>query len=769
MSSEQARTLRQQGIALAKSGQKDEARRLLQQSIRLEPANEAAWLWLASVARDERERAFCLGKVLEINPNNQAALAAMETITQADLPPAPAAPPSPGVRRLGETAQGGLSQPGAPRSLSSPGPAAQVPGSPPPARTTQAGGMQSRLNTSEFLNQPPGVPLPTQDAVIDAQRRAEGIVRAYQSPVQVETQYAPKTRRRAGEADVVRLRLTLAVAALVGVVAFLLIATVVVLSNDDLRSIVIAPTGTFTQTPTVTPTTTPGVTPTPSATPRRAFTPTPALPLTVPTANIYNLQPTAIYPQVLEQPLRDAISLLNNGEAEAAIPTLRAEIANTEGRYNPNPYYFQSLAYIQAGDTDQALDTLADAEDRLVEAPNDNYKPLVDLGYAQTYWALAQRARASGDNADARDYSDQAIERATLALEGDPDAGNIGDTRLADAYVILAQAQAANGDTSDALGTLDQGLEVTALQANVKLLLTKGQVFMQQRDYDRAEYQAFTALYIDPTSEAAYTLQIQAALAQDAPGRAVLYAQNYLAYYPGSTRAFRLLGDARVAEGNPDLALVAYSQGLTGADNADTAAALSGRAGVYMAERRYNEAQSDYTRAFTLSRDTATQAQRMNAAYLAGSYRTVLEDADDLVDRNVVPEAELALLRARAQIDQAVENDSPASAYQPALGLLLPLLGDEGLPASLRPVASEYIARAQLAAGSEDAALQSVDVALAGGETAARHLLRGLILEQQGEPERARRDYGWVVAWGSIYPSVAVSQAEAQLDAMNDA
>ena len=80
MSSEQAKELRRQGIAAAKAGQKDQARQLLQQSLRLDPGSEAAWLWLVSVSRDQRERLFCLNKLLEINPNNEMALQSLQQL-----------------------------------------------------------------------------------------------------------------------------------------------------------------------------------------------------------------------------------------------------------------------------------------------------------------------------------------------------------------------------------------------------------------------------------------------------------------------------------------------------------------------------------------------------------------------------------------------------------------------------------------------------------------------------------------------------------------
>ncbi|MEZ4667625.1 MAG: hypothetical protein R3E39_06870 [Anaerolineae bacterium] len=58
MSSDQAKELRRQGIAAAKAGQADQARQFLQQSLRIEPRNEAAWLWLVSLAREQREKFF---------------------------------------------------------------------------------------------------------------------------------------------------------------------------------------------------------------------------------------------------------------------------------------------------------------------------------------------------------------------------------------------------------------------------------------------------------------------------------------------------------------------------------------------------------------------------------------------------------------------------------------------------------------------------------------------------------------------------------------
>ncbi|RMG77384.1 MAG: hypothetical protein D6711_01705, partial [Chloroflexi bacterium] len=80
MSDERARELEERGIAAAKAGRKDEARALLQHSLRINSNNDNAWLWLASVARDKRERLLCLQKVLELNPQNEMGLRAVRAM-----------------------------------------------------------------------------------------------------------------------------------------------------------------------------------------------------------------------------------------------------------------------------------------------------------------------------------------------------------------------------------------------------------------------------------------------------------------------------------------------------------------------------------------------------------------------------------------------------------------------------------------------------------------------------------------------------------------
>jgi len=65
--------LTEQGIAALKSGDKVLAYKLLTQSLSMDAKDELAWLWLSGVVQNNAERRYCLEKVVEINPNNEAA------------------------------------------------------------------------------------------------------------------------------------------------------------------------------------------------------------------------------------------------------------------------------------------------------------------------------------------------------------------------------------------------------------------------------------------------------------------------------------------------------------------------------------------------------------------------------------------------------------------------------------------------------------------------------------------------------------------------
>jgi tetratricopeptide (TPR) repeat protein len=717
LAGDDAKDLRVRGIAAAKAGNRDEARRLLQSAIRLEPDNEVAWLWLASVARDVQERVFCLERLLQMNPNNESARKALAAL-KGEQEPAPA----PAIRPIG-----GL-------KLQPP---------PPPAPAETSGPL-------------PGVPLPDAETIAEAQRQAEAVVRTYMTTHEgTGAQWVHKTRNRAGERDIYVLRAQVAAAVVTILVLLGIGGTLFVLNNEDARAILFAPTPTMTFTPTMTPTSTPGLTPTPSPTPRLTLTPSPTVPPALPTYNPYAPpRPTDIYPRVESQPLRNAIGLVNIGQLEEALPTLAVERESIGELFNASPFYYEALALLKSGNEDAALRTLEQAESRLNASNTRQFRPVIDAGMARVYASMAADARSSGQNARFNEYSALAQEKAETAIEG--------DRLIVEPYLALSEMHRLDGALADALSVIDQALGVPELSADTRLIVARGELLYAQGDYDGAIYQTFLALTLNVATEPAHQLRVRAALAEDKPGLAVLYAQTYLFYYPGSTAAWALLGEARAQEGNRDLAIAAYTQALAGEEDDVAVTALLGRSALYAEQRRYDLALADLSRAYTLTDDPAIRRQRMEMAYRAGSTAIAQEDLDALrasADEDGDPA--LDLLQARLWVDAAGEADN--ATLQQAVGLLN---GIAGLPDETMGIVREYTARAQLALGNLTAALNAVDAALTQSETVERRYLRGQILEAQRSTEAAIREYEWVLAWSRVYPLPFRLDVQERLEAL---
>ncbi len=709
MASEQAKELRRQGIAAAKAGQKDQARQLLQQSLRLEPGSEVGWLWLASVAQNQRERMFCLHKLLEINPNNEMAQQSLQS--------------------LGITREQLAQQMGAAASTPAPAPQSrpQTQSAPPPQQ------------------QAPGVPVPDPQRVAQLQPEVDSIVREYLAPPEgyPGIKWVQKTKGRAGERDALVLRTYIAGGVIALLVFLGIIGWTVVLNTPALRGIVFVPTPTLTKTPlppTATFTPTPGVTPTPSPTPALTLTPSPTVPPQIQNGAVVAPKPTEIYPPAVERGIRDSvINLIDHGKYAEAVPTLVLEVTLSSNAFSPVPYYYQAIALAGTGDIEGARQILQDAERRLPEKPNEpTYPAIVNAGLAYIDFLEAQKAVAEGKRGQLNSLIANIEDHATAAMDADP--------RLVIAYQALAGGYHLSGDLDRALGVLDRGLAVPELASNTLLVVEKAQVYFDQKEYDLADYQTFLALYIDPATEAAHVLGIHIALAEGNPGLAVLRSQAYLYYYPGSAEGFKLLGDARVAEGNPDLALEAYSQALQGGDNADV---LVARAALYSNQRRFEQARADLTKALTLNDDPEIRAQRMIAAYNAGNLATAQSDAEELLGQGVLPDAEIKLLQVRILVDSAGTNSQ--SDYEDAL-TLLNSFNTSSLPNALQPVADEYLARVDYNLDKLSDALRAIDRSLAAAETGSGHYWRGVILEAQGETEAALREYDWVLTLGQIYP-----------------
>lgn len=81
MSQDDISQVLEQGIEAAKRGDRATGRRLLEQVIEKEPANELAWIWLASCVNTLKERQDCLERVLQINPDNARAKQALSALS----------------------------------------------------------------------------------------------------------------------------------------------------------------------------------------------------------------------------------------------------------------------------------------------------------------------------------------------------------------------------------------------------------------------------------------------------------------------------------------------------------------------------------------------------------------------------------------------------------------------------------------------------------------------------------------------------------------
>jgi hypothetical protein len=82
----------QQAVALIRDGRTEEARPLLQQVVTVDPSQEPAWLWLATIAANNEERLYYLEQALALNPNNPTTQAAYTQIVGKPYAVAPTAP-----------------------------------------------------------------------------------------------------------------------------------------------------------------------------------------------------------------------------------------------------------------------------------------------------------------------------------------------------------------------------------------------------------------------------------------------------------------------------------------------------------------------------------------------------------------------------------------------------------------------------------------------------------------------------------------------------
>lgn len=110
----------QQGLAAARVGDIEDARRMLQQATRQSPDNIEAWLGLAGVVESLAEKEACFSQVLTLDPDNNEAKAGLALVRQKQArmtgdggpgigsPPVPVSGPPSSVETMVEPAETGL-------------------------------------------------------------------------------------------------------------------------------------------------------------------------------------------------------------------------------------------------------------------------------------------------------------------------------------------------------------------------------------------------------------------------------------------------------------------------------------------------------------------------------------------------------------------------------------------------------------------------------------------------------------------------------------
>ncbi|NLX10275.1 MAG: tetratricopeptide repeat protein [Chloroflexi bacterium] len=716
MAQEQARQLLQQGVAAARAGRADEARDLLQQAIRYDPRSEAAWLWLSSVARDDKERLFCLKQLVTINPQNEFALKALAAL---------------GV-------------------------------SPAAAEETPAAGATS-------------VPVLDEDKYTRIQSSLDDLLRRYSvEPLDTSgVEWVRKSRRRYGESGARRLQqltyvsAAAAVVLVVGLVAVLLL----VLGVFDGDGIQIAARATRVPTNTPTPTITPtpgGATPTPF--PESMDIPPTAPPSGLSQGSIYANTATPVHPQVhpnIAGQIGDAIDYYAIADYPRAIGTLETQREREGDHCYESLVYFEAMSYAEQGGTQNLNRAAQLLRDALNYEPPRGYETCQDsalllAGMAEVFYRQGQLDLAA-------QYSQQ-------ALIEDPD---VVQASMVLARVALAQGDAAGARRTAAEALIRNGDDARLLLLAAEIELADNQPAAALEQVGRALYvnpvlqpalvlqaQSYLALAGQPGLEPDQRLQYY--------GLAVRSAQTLLLYYPGDPAGYLYLAQARLGEGNDSLAETALTRVLEARDDLpDSAepvvlAVYRTRGELYYQQGRYEAARADLEQVQFVDEYREGVLVRLIAIILEQGEPGDYGEIEDLIDEllTIAPDnRDYVLLQARAQselctfypraldcaYDDVVETlsdsfiaglsaQAQAEAYTYRALARYHLLQDEGAPSEDEAQQPTY-----------EIALDDIEEALALRDTALGHYYRGLILEALGRYDLALEEFRWVAYWNERY------------------
>lgn len=620
-----------------------------------------------------------------------------------------------------------------------------------------------------------GVPQLPETAVVASGEIVEADVQAYLEEslatyLDEDTPFVRKERGRAGSSEYRSFLLQAGTATVValaivfgGLISFLL-------SNPATARVLLGSTNTPAPTATNTPTATPGVTNTPSPMPDFEPSSTPELPFQATLGfDDPNFPPTptqAYYPNSVN-PIsvgEDTFMLINDGELEAARELLEEGVFIEEETGEFSPTYRLSQWHLLNDDPETAREIIVDWQEEWQERDFSDYlnaEALVLIGLARV--DVYEITNGASNRFELLDNAQANLERA-LGLVSGAEVLNVPDPLNPEGYVLLAQIFELRGNTEQALETLNSGLQLEGsgnqlpLIGNTDMRMEAVRILANERRYDEAFQELYYVLEFDPFLEEALILQTELALEAGEAGLGVLYAQQYLLYYPGSLQGLYLLGQAREAENKFDLALDAYSRAVAGDTSVESYVSdpffldnLLARATLLTQQGREEEAAEDFALASELvSDDPAIRARSLAASFIAEDYTTVLSVADEVLGERGVNRAQVFYYQGLALIAQRQAGGGTGSNYADAITALNNAL-DAGLTGLQRTIAQENLAIANLEQRNFDDALTAINDAIAGDATADRIYLRAQILDAQGNVDEALLDYEFLVTWGDYF------------------
>lgn len=581
-----------------------------------------------------------------------------------------------------------------------------------------------------------------------------------------DTTWTRKERGRAGSTEYRSFLLQAGAATFVATAIILTSLIGFLVTNPATRRIIFAPTWTPEPSPTNTPSPTPGVTNTPSPTPEIPASETPSLPLQA-TLGFddpnFPPQPTEVYyPDsvvALSVP-DDIVALINEGELDEARDLIdeAIQIEIDTGEFPPT--YLLSQWHLAQDDSDSAREVLLEWQEEWQERDRglyDNSESLFLIALADI--DVYEARNGIGNRFELLDNAQTRLEASLGIAEGEilvPDRVN------SDGYVLLAEVYALRNNTESALSVISDALGASfnqrSLLGDTELRMAAARILAEAQRYPEAFQQLYFVLEFNPFLEEALILQTELALESGQAGLGVLYAQQYLLYYPGSLQGLYLLGQAREAESKFDLALNAYSRAVAGDVTNETYTSdpffldnLLARATLLTQQGQRDLASEDFSLALQIAGDNpAIRARRLAASFAADDYEAVLLDAEELIGARGVNQSDVFYYQGLALIEQARAGNGANDNYDRAIESLNRAL-DVGLASALRPIAQENLAFANLEARNYDDALVAINNALDNNFTADRLYLRGQILDGQGSLDEALIDYEFLVTWGQYF------------------